>query len=138
MQTQTNNYIVKLRDDGIIHVHYRADTKVTIEILKELEKIYSELTTIKRPYIFTGEEFVSITNEARKYAAEMDKQIPSLGSVFVAKNLAQKILAHYYYKFNKPVNPLQVVSTFEEAVDYITKNYELYPLEASLSDTDMI
>lgn len=129
MQVESQEYIVQLRQDGIIHVHYKAATKVTKSTLKELEKIYIDLTSIKRPFIFTGDEFVSITNEARKYAAEMDRRIPSLGSAFVAKNLAQKILANYYFKFNKPVNPLKVVGSFDEGLAFINETYELHPVQ---------
>ncbi len=128
MTTKTKDYKVELRVDGIIHVHYNAGTKVTVETLKELQQVYAQITTIKRPFIFTGDEFVSITTDARRYAAEMDQTNPSLGHVFVAKNLAQKILAQYYFKFNRPKHPLKVVGSFEEGIHYIHMNYQLHEM----------
>lgn len=59
----------------------------------------------------------------------MDRKIASLGSAFVAKNLAQKILANYYFKFIKPVNPLKVVGSFDEGLAFINETYELYPIQ---------
>lgn len=65
MQAENDIYRIVLRPDGIIHVHYKKGAKVTVDILKELAGIYTSMTKIDRPYIFTGDEFVSITNEAR-------------------------------------------------------------------------
>lgn len=59
----------------------------------------------------------------------MDRVIPLIGSVFVAQNLAQKILAQYYFKFNRPAKTLQVVSPFDEGIETIYRTYQLNPIE---------
>lgn len=128
MITETTEYKVSLLPEGIIHVHYKEGTKVTVNTLKELEELYFQLTDIPRPYIFTAEEFISFSNETLKYAQEMDLRIPISGSVVVAVNLAQKILAQYYFKLKRPHKPVHVASTFEEGIAYLSSKYPLVPI----------
>lgn len=120
-------FTVSLRSDGIVHIHIRANTLVTVELQREMEVAYSEATDIKRPFIFTGEEFVSVTTEARKNSIKMEMRVPAVGSAMVVRNLAQKILADYYYRFNKPKKPYKVFRRFEDAVEWCKDNFECFP-----------
>lgn len=119
------SFEVNLRSDGIVHVHMIAHTKITIELQGELEIAYHEVTSVKRPFIFTGGEFVTITAKARANAAESANKVPILCSAIVVRNLAQKIIADYYYRFNKPPNPYKVFKTFENGIEWLEDNFEI-------------
>jgi uncharacterized protein YydD (DUF2326 family) len=124
MSTENDIYIFQIRPDGIVHVHYKMGANVTIEILKELEALYNAKVKTESPFIFSGDEFVSFTNEARKYAVIMDRRSPIQSSTVVARNLAQKILAQYYFKFVKTYKPIHMVNTLEEGLALIYEKYE--------------
>lgn len=125
MEISTQQFRVVLLDEGIIHLHYFAGTKVTKELLDEQYACFNRITDIPRPILFSGEEFVSFTNEARKYAAQMEDSIPSTAHAVVAINLAQKILTQYYFKFVKTKKPMYVCSSVEEGLNYIRANFRL-------------
>lgn len=125
MEITTPQFRIVLLEEGIIHLHYFAGTKVTKELLDEQYACFNRLTSIPRPILFSGDEFVSFTNEARKYAAQMEDTIPSTMHVVVAVNLAQKILSQYYFKFVRTQKPIYVCSTVEEGLKYIRETQQL-------------
>lgn len=92
-----------------------------------MQEIYWQITKVKRPFIFSADEFTSITNEARKNAKSMEPFVPNFASTFVVRNLAQRIIADYYLKFDRPGIPYKVVTKIEDAVKWITENFEVPP-----------
>lgn len=124
----TDYFIAKLRADGIVHVHVIENTLITIEVQNEMAKAYNEITDVSRPFIFTGGEFVSITSKARKNAIEMESSVPLSVNAIIVRNLAQRIIADYYYKFNKPINPYKVFNDFDKGIEWIASNFEIPPL----------
>lgn len=119
-------YTVQLRADGIVHVHFKEGTVITVEMQENLAKIYNEITKEPRPFIFTGGEFVSITKEARLNAIKMEPDTPIASNAIIVRNLAQRIIADYYYKFNKPARPYKVFKNYEEGISWI-KNSSVIP-----------
>lgn len=114
-----------LRSDGIVHIHLKENTMITTEVQVEMERCYNELTSVKRPFIFTGDEFVAITSEARKNAVAMEERVPISVSAIIVRNLAQRIIADYYYKFNRPLRPYKVFTNKEKAITWIKENFEI-------------
>lgn len=119
------NFEVNLRSDGIVHVHMIAHTKITVELQNELEVAYNEVTSVNRPFIFTGGEFVTITAKARANAVDSANKVPIMCSAIVVRNLAQKIIADFYYRFNKPPDPYKVFKTFELGIEWLMNNFEI-------------
>lgn len=115
---------VKLRSDGIVHVHYFANAKVTLPLQLDMERLYNQVTKIKRPFIFTGDEFVSVTAKARANAKVMSKRVPVLCTCIIIDNLAQKIIADYYLRFNRPAEPCAVFKKFDKGVTWIYENFD--------------
>lgn len=120
---------VRLRSDGIVHVHLKANTLVTVEMQMDMQDAYWEITSVKRPFIFTGDEFVSITYKARKNSKKMEPFVPNIGTAMVVRNLAQRIIADYYYKFDRPGIPYIVVTDFEKGIQWITETFDIPPVE---------
>ena len=86
-----------------------------------MKETYWKVTEIKRPFIFSAGEFVSITKEARKNATKMEDQVPVSASAVLVINLAQKLIADFYYKFDKPKNPLKVFRDFDKGIEWLKK-----------------
>lgn len=118
-----DGFVATLRDDGIIHVLIANNTHITVEMQEEMVKTYWQLTSIKRPFIFEAGEFISITKEARLNAKIIEDKTPVLASALIVNNLAKKILGEYYYKFNRPKQPLKLFKSIELAEEWLLKNY---------------
>lgn len=126
---ETAHLIGTLRSDGIVHIHIKENTTINLLVQDEMIKLYWLLTDVKRPFVFTGDEFASITKEARENAIAMEDTVPISSSAIVVKNLAQKIIADYYYKFNRPKNPYSVFKKFDQAIDWLLETQEIPPLK---------
>jgi UPF0288 family protein (methanogenesis marker protein 3) len=111
---------VSKRSDLIIHVEFKPNIEITVEFQDELVAMYNQLTGGKKSlFIFEGGEFVSITKEARENAITIEDNTPTRASAIVVRNLAQKIVADFYYKINKPKQPFKVFWSFEKGIIWL-------------------
>lgn len=112
--------IVSLRTDDIVHVYFKPNTEITVPLQNTLIQLYNEITKGNKAYfIFEAGEFVSITKEARENAVRMEDDTPTIASAIVVRNLAQKIIADFYYTVNKPKQPYKVFSKFENGIEWL-------------------
>lgn len=116
---ETETMIAVLRDDGIMHISFKPNTHITVEAQEEMVKTYWQLTDIKRPFLFEGGDFVSVSIEARRNALFIEDQTPVLASAILVKNLGQRIIADYYYKVFPPKYPLKVFRSFDEGIAWL-------------------
>jgi hypothetical protein len=116
---ESDRIIVTLRDDGIVHVHIKEKVVIDLDCQKEMQETYWKVAEKKRPFIFTAGEFISLTKDARKNAKTIEDEVPVSCTALIVKNLAQKILAEFYYKFDKPKNPLKVFSEFDKGIEWL-------------------
>jgi len=117
---ENDQVIVALRPDGIVHVSFLPHTEITVEFQQVLLDMYNEVTGGKKSlFVFDGGEFVSITKEARENAVAIEDSTPTKASAIVVKNLAQKIIADFYYKVNRPKQPYKVFWQFEKAIEWL-------------------
>lgn len=126
LRKETEDVVVSLRTDGIVYVFIKANTHITVEVQERMLAAYWEITTDQRPFIFDADEFVSISKEARHNAQLIEERSPVSASALVIRNLGQRIIADYYYRFNRPKRPLALFKSVEEAVDWINQQ-ELAP-----------
>ena len=117
---ETSEVIIRLRRDEIVYVTFKKDTLFDISMQMKMLDFNNKITGGKKSYfIYDAEENVTITKEARDNATKIEHLAPVKGSVVVADNLAYRIVANFYIKFNKPKNPFKVVETFDKAIEWI-------------------
>jgi hypothetical protein len=119
---ETSEAIIAKRHDGIVHIYYKPGTEITVSIQEKLHLILMELTGgTKSLIIVEPGEYCTVNKEARDNAIAMEHRSPTKATVVYAANLAHKIIAEFYYKFNKPMTPYRVVSNFQEGIDWLLK-----------------
>lgn len=116
---QNNLFDVALRSDGIMHVHVHDRIEINLDCQNLMKKVYWELTEVPRPFVFTAGEFISLTREAQKNAKIMEKDTPVVASALVVNNVAQKLMAEFYYKFDRPKYPLKVFKNFDRGIEWL-------------------
>lgn len=110
--------LVRLRSDGIMHVHYKKNTTIDTEAQLMMREIYREMVPGKTlPYIFSAASGVTFTKEARENSRGKDSPIASYA--IIANNLAYRLIANFYLKVNKPKVPYRLFSTMEDAVEWL-------------------
>ncbi len=111
---------VSLRDDGIVHVYYQKNTFLNIELQMRMLDIFNEITgTKKMLFIFEADEGVIVTKGARENALIIEEKSPVIASAVVAPNLAYRLIANFYVKFQKPKGQYKVVRDLEEGVNWL-------------------
>lgn len=116
---KTERFDATLRSDGIIHVHVHERVEIDLDCQREMEKAYWQLTDIPRPFVFTAGPFISLTKEAQKHAKTLEDDTPVAASALVVNNIAQKLMADFYYKFDPPKNPLKVFKDFDKGIEWL-------------------
>lgn len=119
-EIQIEEATIRLRHDGIMHVIYHQGTLLDVQLQMKMLNIFNELTQGEKvPFLFEAMEGATITKEARDHSLLIESLSPSLATAVVAANLAHKLMANFYFKFNKPQIPYKVFVSFESAIDWL-------------------
>ncbi len=119
-RVENEHAVVGLRQDGIIHVYFKPHTELNVELQEIMLKIYNEITGGKQSlFIFEAGPYVVVTKEAREHTVDLEPRSPIKATVVYVNTLAYKLVAEFYYKFNKPLRPYKVTSDFQSGIDWL-------------------
>ncbi len=112
--------LIQQRSDGIIHVHYKKNTTLDVELQVNMRALFFELTEGKKaPFIFSADEGFSLTKEARENAGISAKESPISAYAIIAESLGYRIIANFYLKVNKPKLPYKLFPSIDDAVKWL-------------------
>ena len=112
--------VVGLRNDGVVHVYYKDRTVIDVPLQNELIQVVHDLCKGERMlYIFEAGHQCSLNKAARDNAIAMEDQVPAIATVVFAPNMVYKMIANFYYKFNKPKMPYNVFTDFEAGIVWL-------------------
>lgn len=118
---------ISLDDKGIVHVKYLKGQTIEIEDKNEELKANLEITKgIKHPFVFSFENYVTVTKEAKEHSIKIEQEQPYLCVAIVVQNLAYQLMADFYFKFYKPQVPYKVFKTKEKAIDWLLEHRNNY------------
>ncbi len=113
-------FILGLRDDGIVHVYYKSNTIIDVDMQNKVRDNAFKLTNDKKhPCLFEAGDYVSLTKEARANAIKNEDDFPALASAVLVQNLAYKMIADFYYKVHKPKQAFKVFRNIDEAIEWL-------------------
>ncbi len=111
---------VELLDKGIIHIHLKAGCDIELSDAVLIVEAMGKLGGGKKyPVLIDAGEFCSLDKETRIFSAAVESNIFTLADAIAYCNLAQKLLADFYLKYNKPTVPTRIFSTKEEALTWL-------------------
>lgn len=100
---------LSLRSDDIIQVFYHDRVLLDVSLQAKINAALLELTDGKKlPFLFEAGDGVIVTAEARDNAVKMENETPSVGYAVIVQNMAYRLTASFYLKFNKPKKPYKV------------------------------
>lgn len=107
----------------IMFVTIKKGTHITVDVQESFLELYNQVNPGKKvPFLFEAEEFITVSKEAIDNAYELEFRAPLSASALIVTNLAQRILADFYYKFKKPLKPLKVFKTTESAIEWLDQH----------------
>lgn len=117
---ETDEAIVHLRADGILHITFKEETEIDVALQDKMILIYRELCgDKKRPFLYSGIGDVSITKEGREYSSQLEDVFPAIAAAVIADNIAYKLIANFYLKINKPKTPYKVFNDISSAEEWL-------------------
>lgn len=117
---ERDKFCVGLRDDGILHVYFRDNTVLDIDIQNEYLDILEEhFPQPGKKIIYEAGKNCSLTKPARDNAISMEARVNSSASVVFVQNAVYRMIANFYYKFNRPKQEMYVTGKFSEAVEWL-------------------
>lgn len=111
---------VFLRDDGILQIDIDDDTYFDVNDANELIAIAKEIGNGKRflNLIFTGKGTL-LDPKARKISSSEEGSIYKKADAFVISSVAQKLIANFIIKAEKPAVPTAFFTNEKEAVEWL-------------------
>ncbi len=117
---QLKNSEVTLTDDRIIHIHLKAHAEIELSDAILIVEAMGKLGGGKKfPVLIDAGEFTSVDKEVRIFSASAESNIYTLADAIAYYSLAQKLVADFYVKHNKPAVPTQVFSDKDKAIQWL-------------------
>lgn len=111
---------VFLRDDGILHIKIKPDNEFTVFDFNELVSAAKDIGDGKKflNLIIVGKN--TLPDDQSRIASSSEKgSIYKVADAFVINSLAQRIVANFYLKINKPFVPTKFFNNEEDAVVWL-------------------
>ncbi len=117
---QLKKSLVTLTDERIIHIHLKANSEIELSDAILIVEAMGKLGGGKKfPVLIDAGEFASVDKEVRIFSASAESNIYTLADAIAYCSLAQKLIADFYVKHNKPVVPTQIFSDKAKAIQWL-------------------
>jgi hypothetical protein len=122
---ETDAAQISVCSDGIIRVMFKKRTEVNQHHFKQLFDVYNELVEGERfPFLYYAEDSsVIVSEDGRAYAKNEEYSFPKVCNAVIVSNLAHKLIANFYFKFNKPSYPFRVFSKMQDAEKWCLEEF---------------
>jgi hypothetical protein len=114
-----SNFEVDINDIGFYRVLVNETDEFSVEDLKKLVNAQLELGGEKLPVLVLCSEHASTNLDLLNAIAKNTNNPLSKADAFVIKSMAQKILANFYIKINKPERPTKFFNDKNEAIKWL-------------------
>ncbi len=118
METSTAH--ISLHDKDVLRVEYKANAYVDVMEFKENLEAYRRVMTTDKVYLLTiANEGAEPSPEVRKIFASKERSVFKIAEAFVLSSFAQRIIANFVMKVQRPHHPVKFFNSEEEARDWL-------------------
>ena len=115
---QNKNHEMMVLNNGVLLIVHAKGTEIEISDVKEMKEAFNNLPAPKpKKAIQDFRLQVSMTTEARKYAAEHSPNL--LGVAYIINGLAERLLLTFYVRMWKRDKPTQFFQNYEDAFRWL-------------------
>lgn len=114
-----NNFEFHIHEKGFYEVTVNENEEFKVEDLSKLVSAQLELGEFKLPVLVLCSEHATTNVELLKTISKNANNPYSVADAFVIKSMAQKILANFYIKINRPERPTKFFNNKEEALIWL-------------------
>lgn len=115
---ENDKSVLRILDQNILHILYADNSVLEVKDVDDVCYSYNLLPDPKPLKVLSEMgAFSSITNEAKKHAAEISPELTKLA--YVIKGLAHRLLLKFYIKMMKRKKPTKVFNDFDAAYAWL-------------------
>lgn len=111
--------IYRLYEKRIFHAIVKSGEIVTMEMTTKGYEFLDRNGGGRFYNLYQFESYAEMDPEVRTWAADTSGNHYTYCDAIVISNLAQKIIANFYIKFNKPKMPTKVFTSTDKAIEWI-------------------
>lgn len=121
-KTELDKAYIELLAPNIIQVTVKDNSVMDVEDIIDIKQVNLELTQDHNyGLIIESGKYTSISNEARTMMTTKAIEEKRAATAIVIHNLAQRLLADFFMRINKPSIPTKIFSNKESALEWIKK-----------------
>ena len=109
----------RLYKNRLFHVAIPKDMKIGKSVIESGYQFLDENGGGKFYNIYEFDSFSDVEPEVREWAADTNGNLYTFCDAIVIRNLAQKIIADFYLKVNKPKMPTKIFYSVDKAYEWI-------------------
>lgn len=119
-QIELKKSIVSLLENGIMHIHLKHGAEIELSDAILIVEAMGKLGKGKKfPVLIDAGEFTSVDKEVRIFSASEESNLYTIADAIAYYSFAQKLIADFYIKHNKPAVPTKAFPTKEEALKWL-------------------
>ncbi|TNE55874.1 MAG: hypothetical protein EP338_01865 [Bacteroidetes bacterium] len=112
----------RVYDNDVFHLYFFSGSFIHMEFIDEVYAFNQEIGGHAYRNLYEFEAHVDLDPEVREWAAAPDGNKKTIADALVVNNLAHKLLANFYMRFNKPVKPTRIFNKREQALKWLLQN----------------
>ena len=106
-------------EEGILHCYYKKIDVLDIDVAKIGVRDRIEFSNnVSYPCLFDIRETNEITKDARDYLAKEGNELVTASAIVVSSAIL-RVIANFFIKVNRPVNPTRLFTDRETAVEWL-------------------
>lgn len=123
---ETRTARISLLEPDVLRIEYKADCFVDVEEFTENMAAYRQVMKTEKAYILTiANDGAEPSPEVRNIFASKERSAFKIAEAFVISSIAQRILANFVMKVQRPNHPLKFFNSEKEAKEWLYKQREL-------------
>lgn len=113
--------VLRLYEEGIYHVEVKKGQLITMDFIHSGYRFLDENGGGRYYNIYEFGSFSEVDPKVREWMASPPIRSYTKADAIVINSLPLKMLADFYLKFDKPVNPTRIFNSIDKALDWINK-----------------
>jgi hypothetical protein len=111
-------------EDDVLHIVFKKDAVVELEHIEEIITLRKKNQKGKKVLTLVDSgQLWRVEKEARERAASRDMIDNNIALAIVSNNLAQRLIANFYMKVDKPDVPTKMFNNYQDAIAWL-KQFE--------------
>jgi hypothetical protein len=113
--------LFRLYSEGVYHVIIKKGERITKDFIQLGYDFLDENGGGRYYNIYEFSSFSEVDPDVREWMAAPPVRSYTIADALVISGFPQKLIADFYVRFNKPVNPTRIFTSQEKALDWINE-----------------